>query len=89
MIALVGISSCSKSTSAPTIASLAACTSSTFTVALECRLEEFQRLNLPDTAFLPMSAQLRAQKKLQCLWLDTELGRQIANEVRRRVLPNV
>jgi hypothetical protein len=37
-------------------------------------------LHLPDTAFLPMAAQVSAQKKLKERWLQTELGQKIQEE---------
>ena len=38
------------------------------TEALSVRLEELRKLELPDTAFLPMTAQVRAQQELQKRW---------------------
>ena len=56
-------------------------TLASLTEALEVRLEELQRLELADTAFLPKAGQVRAQKELQKRWCRTELGQKILEEV--------
>ena len=56
-------------------------TLASLTEALEVRLEELQRLELADTAFLPKAGQVRAQKELQKRWYRTELGQKILEEV--------
>jgi hypothetical protein len=58
-------------------------TLTSFTQALEVRLQELQKLELPDNAFLPKAGQVRAQKELQERWYRTELGQKILAEVNR------
>ncbi len=45
-------------------------------------MEELRNLGLPpETAFLPMEGQGRAQKALKEQWLKTDLGKEIVEEV--------
>jgi hypothetical protein len=51
------------------------------TEALAVRLEELRKLELPETAFLPMAAQVRAQQELQKRWNSSVLGIHNVSEV--------
>ena len=49
--------------------------------ALAVRHEELRKLELPETAFLPVAAQVRAQQELQKRWNSSVLALHIVSEV--------
>jgi hypothetical protein len=55
--------------------------------ALAVRLEELRKLELPETAFLPVAAQVRAQQELQKRWNSSVLALHIVSEVGACSLP--
>lgn len=69
-----------------------------FDRAFEVRLAELQRLGLDEEAYLPKESQVRAQKELEAMWWQTEVGRTYAErcrlltnaseQVKKRTLPS-